>query len=65
MFSKHEIFIHEYEIFFKKIIFLNITVFNLFKSLCNVSEMYQFAAWHQMASSTFNGMTFDCNDLGQ
>ncbi len=28
----------------------------------HVAEMFDFTAWHQIASSTFHGMAFDCHD---
>ncbi len=28
--------------------------------LCQFAEMFDFTAWHQMASSTFHIMAFDC-----
>ncbi len=46
--------------------FPNITLLsNHVNSLCHVAEMFDLAGWHQMASSTFRVMAFDCNDSGQ
>ncbi len=35
------------------------------KKVCYVAEMFDFAACHEMASSTFHVMAFDGNDSGQ
>ncbi len=32
------------------------------KNVCHVAEMFDFTAWHQMASGTFHDMSFDSND---
>ncbi len=30
------------------------------KNVCHIAEMFNFDVWHQMASSTFDVMAFDC-----
>ncbi len=33
------------------------------KKMCHVAELFDFAAWHQMASWTFHVLAFDCNEF--